>query len=116
VWQPRQAARSTARINLALNCGLRRGEMYGLTWENLNAPRQVLTIPRSKNGETWRVPLNRAALAALTELQNRADSTGPVIRKLEGEPLAGPRHWFEPLVSRAKIRAFSWHCLAGVIS
>jgi site-specific recombinase XerD len=34
-----------------------------------------------------------------------------VIRNLQGEPLAGPRYWFEPAVGRAKIRAFSWHCL-----
>jgi site-specific recombinase XerD len=98
-------------LDLALNCGLRRGEMYGLTWENVNAPRQVLTIPRSKNGETRHVPLNSAALAALTELRNRGDGTGPVIRNPQGEPLTGPRYWFEPVVGRAKIRAFSWHCL-----
>lgn len=34
-----------------------------------------------------------------------------MIRNLQGEPLAGPRHWFEPAVRKAKIRSFSWHCL-----
>ena len=34
-----------------------------------------------------------------------------MIHNLQGEPLAGPRHWFEPAIGRAKIRAFSWHCL-----
>jgi integrase len=98
-------------LDLALNSGLRLGEMYGLTWENVNAPQRILTIPRSKNGETRHVPLNSAALAALTELRNRGDGTGPVIRNPQGEPLIGPRYWFEPAVGRAKIRAFSWHCL-----
>jgi len=98
-------------LDLALNTGLRLSELYGLTWENVNVSRRVLTVPRSKNGETRHVPLNSAALAALTELRNRGEGTGPVIRNPQGEPLAGPRYWFEPAVGRAKIRAFSWHCL-----
>jgi site-specific recombinase XerD len=98
-------------LDLALNTGLRLGELYGLTWENVNVSRRVLTVHRSKNGETRHVPLNSAALAALTELRNRGEGTGPVIRNPQGEPLAGPRYWFEPAVGRAKIRAFSWHCL-----
>jgi len=98
-------------LDLALHSGLRRGEMYGLAWENVNVPRRVLTISRSKNGETRHVPLNSAALAALAELRKRGDGTGPVIRNAQGEPLAGPRHWFEPAITKAKIRGFSWHCL-----
>ena len=41
----------------------------------------------------------------------RGDGTGPVIRGLEGEPLAGSRYWFEPALPKAKVRNFSWHCL-----
>ena len=98
-------------LDLALNTGLRRSEMYGLTWENVSLSRRVLTIPRAKNGEMRHVPLNSTALAALAELQKRGDGTGVVIRNLGGEPLVGPRHWFEPAVVKAKLRDFSWHCL-----
>jgi site-specific recombinase XerD len=98
-------------LDLALNTGLRLSEMYGLSWENVNISRRILTIPRSKNGETRYVPLNSVALTALAELRKRGDGTGPVIRNPLGEPLAGPRHWFVPAIARAKIRAFSWHCL-----
>jgi len=98
-------------LDLALNTGLRLSELYGLTWENVNVSRRVLTIPRSKNGETRHVPINSAALAALTELGKRSNGTGPVVRNPQGEPLAGPRYWFEPAIGRAKIRTFSWHCL-----
>ena len=48
-------------LELALHTGLRLGEMYGLTWENVNLSRRVLTIPRSKNGEVRHVPLNSKA-------------------------------------------------------
>lgn len=98
-------------LDLALNTGLRLGELYGLTWENVNVSRRVLTVLRSKNGETRHVPLNSTALVALGELRKRSDGTGPVIRNPKGEPLAGPRHWFDPAVRKAKLRAFSWHCL-----
>lgn len=85
--------------------------MYGLTWENVDASRRVVTVPRSKNGETRHVPLNSVALAALTALRKRSNGIGPVIRNAQREPLAGPRYWFEPAIGRAKIRAFSWDCL-----
>ena len=98
-------------LDLALHTGLRLGEMYGLAWENVNLTRRVLTIPRSKNGETRHVPLNSTALTALAELRKRSDGTGAVIRNLRGELLAGPRYWFEPAIRLAKIRSFSWHCL-----
>jgi integrase len=71
----------------------------------------IVTIPRSKNGETRHVPLNATAIAALSELRKRSDGTGQMIRNLQGAPLAGSRYWFEPALGGAKIRAFSWHCL-----
>jgi len=98
-------------LDLALNTGLRRSEMYGLTWENVNLARCVLTILRSKNGEMRYVPLNTAALSALAEFRKRGNGTGSVIRNKDCQPLIGPRHWFEPAVLKAKIPSFSWHCL-----
>lgn len=106
-----EGAEHLPELDLALHTGSRRSEQYGLTWENVNVARRVLTIPRSKNGLTRHVPLNAPALAALAELHKRGDGTGPVMRNLEGEPLANSRHWFEPAMRHAKLRTFSWHCL-----
>jgi site-specific recombinase XerD len=100
-----------AELDLALNTGLRLGEMYGLTWENVNMQRRFLTIRRPKNGEMRHVPLNIVAVAALSELRKRSDGTGPIIRNLKGLPLSDPRHWFEPSLRSARIRDFSWHGL-----
>jgi site-specific recombinase XerD len=98
-------------LDLALNTGLRLGELFGLVWENVNLARRVLTVSRAKNGETRHVPLNGPALAALAELWQRDGGTGPVIRNADGGALTGPRYWFEPAIRDAKIRKFSWHCL-----
>jgi len=98
-------------LDLALNTGMRLGEMYSLTWENVNASRKVLTIPRSKNGEIRHVPLNRAALSALAMLRKRSNGSGPLVTDSKGRPLVSPRFWFEPAIPKAKIRNFTWHCL-----
>jgi site-specific recombinase XerD len=103
--------RHLPELELALNTGLRLGELFGLSWENVNLPRRVLTVPRSKNGEVRHVPLNSFALLAFTELQKGTDGTGPVVRNAEGGAATGPRYWFEPAIRAAKIRNFSWHCL-----
>jgi site-specific recombinase XerD len=100
-----------AELDLALNTGMRLGEMYSLTWESVNTSRKVLTIPRSKNGEMRHVPLNRIALAALVLFRKRSKGTGPVVRDSDGRALVSPRFWFEPSISKAKIRNFTWHCL-----
>jgi site-specific recombinase XerD len=100
-------------LDLALNTGMRLGEMYSLAWENVNTSRKVLTIPRSKNGEIRHIPLNCAALSALTQLRKRSKTpgAGPVVCDLKGRALASPRFWFEPAIPKAKIRNFTWHCL-----
>jgi site-specific recombinase XerD len=98
-------------LDLALNTGLRLGELYQLDWENVNFARRVLTIPRPKNGEMRHVPLNSSALAALIVLKKGSEGIGPVILNAEGTRLTGPRHWFEPASKNAKLRNFSWHCL-----
>jgi len=84
-------------LDLALNTGLRLGELFGLVWENVNRARRVLPVPRTKNGETRHVPLNGPALAALAELRKRDDETGPVIRNADGGALTGPLGLSPPL-------------------
>jgi len=92
-------------FDLALNTGLRRSEMYGLTWEDVNLDRRTLRVRLSKNGETRHIPLNRAAVDALLTLSRRGNGTGPVFG------IQKPRHWFEPAVRDAGIEDFTWHCL-----
>jgi site-specific recombinase XerD len=94
-----------AEFDLALHTGLRRGEMYGLTWADINFPARILTVPLSKNGERRHVRLNRVALDALSTLHQKGRRVGRVFET------KGPRHWLEPLVERAGIRDFHWHDL-----
>ncbi len=93
-------------LELALNTGLRMSEQYRLRWEDVSFARRTLTIPRSKNGETRHVSLNKAALCALATLEKRANGSEFVCGGA-----VEPRRWFEPIVKTADLSAFSWHCL-----
>ena len=52
-------------VLVALNTGLRRGELLGLTWGSVNFSAKLLTVTAAtaKSGHTRRVPLNIEALA-----------------------------------------------------
>jgi len=98
-------------FDLALNTGLRLGEMYGLLWEDIDLPHRTLTVRLSKNGETRHVPLNEAALAAFKTLRRRSTGAGPAFLNSRRQQLTSPRFWFEPAICDAKIEDFTWHCL-----
>jgi site-specific recombinase XerD len=98
-------------LDLALHTGLRLSEMYGLDWQDVDLARCLILIRRGKNGESRYARLNSIALKAIDELRKRGDGTGAVIRNLEGEPLSGPRYWFEKAIKKAGIANFHWHDL-----
>lgn len=45
-------------IVIALNTGLRRGELLALKWENIHLDRRYIYIERSKNGDRRSIPMN----------------------------------------------------------
>ncbi len=65
-------------VLLALNTGLRRGEIFGLTWGRLDLTGKMLTVIASstKSGQTRNVPLNTEALDVLNAWKQRNTQTG----------------------------------------
>jgi integrase len=98
-------------FDIALNTGLRNGEQYALTWENVDFARKLLTVSQTKNGETRHIPLNSAALAAFNQLFRSSTGSGYVFINRLGERLLKGRHWFERAIKEARIDGFTWHCL-----
>jgi len=62
-------------IILALNTGLRRGEIMGLRWANVNMDDGLICLERAqrKNNKVLRVPLNENALEVLRHLPRASD-------------------------------------------
>ena len=99
-------------LDIAVNTGMRPSEQYALIWPRVDLTRNLVTIPKSKNGKTRHIPLNSIAVAAFKALQQRSlNTTGPVFVNMDREPLHGYKHWFDPAVSAAGVRDFTWYCL-----
>jgi len=55
-------------VILALNTGMRRGEIFGLKWEDIDSERKIITIRETKNGEARRIPFNDEVMKLLGEI------------------------------------------------
>ena len=58
---------------LALETAMRRSELLGLRWENIDLTKQVAFLPLTKNGTDRTVPLSRAAVATLRAMPRSLD-------------------------------------------
>ena len=85
-------------FEIALHTGMRRSEQYRLAWDCVDLDRKMLTVPQTKNGEVRRIELNSAALRAFSVLRERCLGSGRVFLHRNGQPLIGPRCWFDGAV------------------
>jgi integrase len=98
-----------AMVIVSLNTGLRRGELFGLTWENVDLKQNVLTVAAttSKTARTRHVPLNATARAALVDWKPKK-ATGLVFPSRAGRFWTVKRSWAS-LLESAEIEGFRWH-------
>jgi len=64
-------------IVFAIETGMRRGEILGLTWDNTNLERQLAYLPLTKNGTSREVPLSTKAADVLRGQRARQDTSTP---------------------------------------
>lgn len=65
-------------VVVALETGMRQGELLSMTWDNLRAAERFVLLPDTKNGTARRVPLTRTALEAIESLPHRDPRIFPV--------------------------------------
>ena len=101
-------------IIIAINTGLREAEEFQLRWEHVDFKTGIITVPRSKSGETRRLPMNDTVRATLRQLPSRFRSEW-VFPSRKGttplNPLNFIRRAFRPALAKAKIADFRWHDL-----
>ena len=95
----------TLRVLCMLGSAEHRPTTISTTAEDL--VRKVITIPKSKNGNTRHLPLNSIALAAFQELFARSSGQGRVFVNMQGESLKGYKHRFDPALREAGISFFT---------
>ena len=102
-------------VAFAIETGLRRGEQFGLRWDQLDLENGVLTLPLPKGGKTRHVPLSEEAKAILRSFDSflrsawvfpgLKDTTQPM------DSRAFLRRSFEPGLRKAGIVGVCWHSL-----
>lgn len=71
-----------------------------------------MSLPKTKTGKARHIRLNAVAVAAFKVLQKRSlNGKGEVFVNIQGEPIRGYKHWFNPTVEEAGLRDFTWYCL-----
>jgi integrase len=92
-----------AAVIVAINTGLRRGELLGLTWDRVELSRGVVRLEVTKSGRRREVPLNAESYTALVSLGPK--ESGRVFRK------RSLRKAYENAVENAKLDDVNFHTL-----
>jgi len=97
-------------VIMALNTGMRRGEILKLKWEDVNLRNGFLMVKDTKNGESRSVPINATVRALLDGLVRRVDSSYVFFNR-KGKPFKQVTHSFDSACRKAGIMDFHFHDL-----
>jgi integrase len=96
----------------ALNSGMRRGEIFGLTWDRVDLKHGFILLNTSKNGERREIPINTTLRAQFEELaMGNVDGHRFVFREKDGKPYDSVKRSFKTACDEAKITDFHFHDL-----
>jgi integrase len=99
-------------VTVAINTGMRKGEILGLEWERVNLSSARITLYETKGGAPRGVPINRAVYDALIALQPSADRrTYLVFKRHDGGAWGQIRTAFATALRNAGIAGFRFHDL-----
>jgi len=100
-------------VLLALNTGLRRGELLGLRWENIDFASAILTVPAgiAKSRKGRHVPLNTEAQGVLKRWRQQVPGDGLVFPGPGGGRMGHINTSWEGLAAAAKLEGFRFHDL-----
>lgn len=101
-------------VLISLNTGMRRGEVFNLTWADIDLKNKTITIEgdTSKSGQTRHIPMNREALAIIeTWKDQHTRDSGYVFPSKDGKRLDNVNTSWEGVLKLAKVTGFRWHDL-----
>lgn len=107
-------------IVVSLNTGIRRGELFQLTWADIDFDRRLLTVraSTSKSGKLRHIPLNEAAHSCLQRWRNQASAKGLVFPGPDGKVFDNCNSSWRIVLEKAGLRykkndkwvnEFRWH-------
>jgi integrase len=104
----------TPLVLLALHTGLRRGELFSLTWRDVDLVKALVTVrgETAKSEQTRYIPLNATAAATLAtwrEITGAEAAGALVFPGDEGKPLTDIKSAWRALMTSATIIGFRFH-------
>ncbi|MBP9853519.1 MAG: site-specific integrase [Candidatus Omnitrophica bacterium] len=97
-------------VILALNTGMRKGEILGLKWRDIDIKRNIITILDTKNGEKREIYMNEQVKTALIRTPKHPDSQF-IFCKEDGKPRQDIRKSFFTALRKSGIKEFRFHDL-----
>jgi len=95
---------------VALNTGMRRGELLNLEWANVDLLRRQILVTGTKSGKNRIVPINSDLFLLLDDLKRQNVSHGYVFTNAKtGKPLQDIKHAFGTACTKAGVKDFRFH-------
>jgi integrase len=79
-----------------------------MEWEDVDLKGRILTIPKTKNGDTRHIHLNDTAIAALKWLHQRRTQQSWVFLNSRGTQLLSQRDWFDRVLEATQLPGYTW--------
>lgn len=97
-------------VEFAINTGMRRGEIFGLKWRDIDWKNGIIYLLRTKNGEKREVPVNGTVRNILIRVKRNPDSAY-IFTSFDGKPFVDIKKSFHTALLRANIQDFRFHDL-----
>ena len=97
-------------VTVALHTGMRRGEILGLKWEQVDLRHSFILLDTSKNGERREIPINTTLEYLFKEMPHSVESVFVFAGK-KGKPLTDIKKSFHVTLKNAGILDFRFHDL-----
>jgi len=99
---------------IALNTGMRRGELFKLSWPDINLTGRLFTVQGdvSKSGQTRHIPMNDEAFSTITTWRNQTTNDDLVFPSpVTGQKLDNINSSWKKLIADSGIAKFRFHDL-----
>jgi len=102
----------TPILIVALNTGMRRGEILNLRWDQVDLGQRQIAVKKTKSGKDRIIPINSQLLAVLSLLGPPRGKSGLVFpNPATGKPYTDVKKSFKLACKRAGIEGFRFHDL-----
>jgi site-specific recombinase XerD len=103
------------QLDVALHTGMRRGEQFSVTWDQIDFKLGYIYLDMTKNGSDRYVHLNQTALNTLGTLREdfkqRRFKFDTLFYDKQHTSIKDPSEWFEVACEEAAIEGVTWHIL-----